>query len=996
MSSILFLKFAIVMIIALFAVAFSSKAGGGIIPIFLALALGLGALVGMRLADRAALSSSRMSLSSLYSSSLSSVKEVKHLGDVDLLRAGSEFIAIAGLEVVDAWNVYEVLSGNDVANLSHLHGEVLAGMSGCEVHIEVSKTGEEPRIRYFVLARARSPEAARSRASAAIAELSKGLSALQIAVKPLRCGQGKCSITGLGNHNGAPRIPTSMTAFIAQGMLAAAALALSPLTSPAMSYFALSISIPALVGAIYGAWVAKDLGAVGPVAPQKDAPVELSRGRLRIGGALYSFAALRYIEHYDRVITADDVARLVGDLNSLLYSSHKYLLRIAVRAVEEAAYRRKEGLKMDMAYLDFETGGGLSRKLKSHKHEVRLERMRVLGERPFEVSGILILNAGESDEGAKVIEGSIESQLRIIGLKITWVRSLAGILRVLRYPFLGPSMSRPLIEPPSVEVFNALTMDFAWISPVALDRSPLLAKDGVYLGRDKRGRPVYWNPLILRNNHLVILGPPGSGKSTIVRSLILRAHKYFHERYGYKPTVLIIDPAGEYRRVAKELGGEIVDLTRLKVNPLMLEGATPHDRASSVVEMLRYAYALKGEEKVELKDAIIEAYRRHGIDPNDPSTWLQEREKKVTMGEVYKVILERLEAAEKTRDPTLPALKTLADKLRDLCEGARALDRTDITVSEILRMSGLLCLSFKDVYGAMGLKLQQVVVWTILEQLRSRMLADEVHEQLRVLVVIDEGHRFTQLAKMVEGGIEVAVEPPLSLHLRDVRKFGVGYIVITHNPKDMPEDVIPLFGTTVAMSSSNVDYLDWAARNLQLTPAQREELGRAGLGRGYLLWMDDPRPLLVSFEPEKKALIRDVIAERAKTLVGEAEGGRWAEEVQELATEVVGEERPVAQVVRGADVRLKQEQPLERPVKLEADEEYEEYEELIEKVLEESINSEGREPERGVERGGGEVEELAVASLDMGKGFCPKCHKKTPSWARFCSHCGHELVEVKA
>jgi len=47
-------------------------------------------------------------------------------------------------------------------------------------------------------------------------------------------------------------------------------------------------------------------------------------------------------------------------------------------------------------------------------------------------------------------------------------------------------------------------------------------------------------------------------------------------------------------------------------------------------------------------------------------------------------------------------------------------------------------------------------------------------------------------------------------------------------------------------------------------------------------------------------------------------------------------------------------------------------------------------------RGGGEVEELAVASLDMGKGFCPKCHKKTPSWARFCSHCGHELVEVKA
>ncbi|RLG01238.1 MAG: hypothetical protein DRN49_01705, partial [Thaumarchaeota archaeon] len=476
---------------------------------------------------------------------------------------------------------------------------------------------------------------------------------------------------------------------------------------------------------------------------------------------------------------------------------------------------------------------------------------------------------------------------------------------------------------------------------------------------------------------------------------ILRADRYFQQRYGYRPTVLIIDPAGEYRQVAQDLGGKIVDLTQLKVNPLMLEGSTPHDRASTVVEMLRYAYALKGEEKVELKDAIIETYKRHGVDPNDQSTWGLGRDREVTLSEVYKVILEKIKRAEKEKDPTLPALKSLADKLRDLCEGARALDRTDITVSDILKMGGLLCLSFKDVYGAMGLKLQQVVVWTILEQLRSRMLADQVHEELRVLVVIDEGHRFVQLAKMVEGGIEVAVEPPLSLHLRDVRKFGVGYIVVTHNPNDMPEGVIPLFGTTIAMSSSNVDYLDWAMRNLQLTPAQRNELGKAGLGRGYMLWMDDPRPLLVIFEPERKAMIRDVMMERTRILLGERSEKPEAFEQRPASTEAeavkqVAELRSAVQVkmVNGSSQYVSASPP-------KADDSNEIDEELVEVIAEEAAKAEDLNNARKLPSDLiAQIPKIEPPRLAR-RSTCPKCHKRIPAWAKFCSHCGYRLQEVR-
>ena len=310
-------------------------------------------------------------------------------------------------------------------------------------------------------------------------------------------------------------------------------------------------------------------------------------------------------------------------------------------------------------------------------------------------------------------------------------------------------------------------------------------------------------------------------------------------------------------------------------------------------------------------------------------------------------------------------------------------------------MGGLLCLSFKDVYGAMGLKLQQVVVWTILEQLRSRMLADQVHEELRVLVVIDEGHRFIQLAKMVEGGIEISVEPPLSLHLRDVRKFGVGYIVVTHNPSDMPEGVIPLFGTTVAMSSSNVDYLDWAMRNLQLTPAQRNELGKAGLGRGYMLWMDDPRPLLVVFEPERRAMLRDMVAERTRMLLGER-GERPAPTVARPtlppikvnATIRRPNTNPPVQMVRSPDEKPTINQPeIEKPQPSD--------EKLVEKIVEEVVRAEDLHKTKTPPSGASTLVVEMTKPRPNRRSICPRCHRRIPSWAKFCSHCGYKLSEVK-
>ena len=81
-----------------------------------------------------------------------------------------------------------------------------------------------------------------------------------------------------------------------------------------------------------------------------------------------------------------------------------------------------------------------------------------------------------------------------------------------------------------------------------------MPKEGLYLGRDEMGRPVYLNPSILPNPHVLILGPPGKGKSTLVKTMLFRLEQLTkYTGTGRPPAVLIIDPAGEYADKAEDL-----------------------------------------------------------------------------------------------------------------------------------------------------------------------------------------------------------------------------------------------------------------------------------------------------------------------------------------------------------------------------------------------------------------------------------------------------------
>jgi hypothetical protein len=137
----------------------------------------------------------------------------------------------------------------------------------------------------------------------------------------------------------------------------------------------------------------------------------------------------------------------------------------------------------------------------------------------------------------------------------------------------------------------------------------------------------------------------------------------------------------------------------------------------------------------------------------------------------------------------------------------------------------------------------------------------------------------------------------------------------------MPPGTIDLVGTVIVMSHPNNAYAEWAQTYLGLTESQKNALLSGGIGTGFMITTEDPRPLFVRFAPEKKALVRDAIADRMRALRRSVSVQR--EEVRAVAqrteTEVAEKPKPQAKPVTLEEARpkvkeMEQSQHMAKPV----------------------------------------------------------------------------------
>jgi hypothetical protein len=576
--------------------------------------------------------------------------------------------------------------------------------------------------------------------------------------------------------------------------------------------------------------------------------------------------------------------------NNLIYTLRDF--RIALHIVPQPVGDtvKLAMSRADLHAMDAMVGGAVSGYLKAGKSMNVADRI-THGERPYMISGVIEVRARTATGKITYTELDMldkqlheaRSLLDSINLSTKVVKDGWGAALCHRFLYLPPAR-RTVLDPDPIPSVKALTRDFVAISPIAFRRRPLMPKTGIYLGRDEFGRPVYWNPEILHNPHMLVLGSPGTGKSTLVKTLIFRSDSLTpYTGTGRPPAFIIIDPAGEYAEKARELEEQgvkvtVIDLCRKKYNPLLLSGLPPEQRISRFVErILPNIIPLQPIQASIVYQGLKTLFRYYGILDEDPSTWSDDRASKCTLRQLYGyVVWSRVEAEKNiigrgsspAADPAIAIYLDLERRLRPFAEGAFALDRTDITLKDLLSYGGVVIVSYKTsgVEGSvvMGEEMQRLVTWSILEHIHSHMLSQKATEGIKLIVVIDEGHKF------VLGRVE---EVPLAQHLREERKFGTSYIIATQLLDDLVQEadiakrrgtptIASLVSTTIAFAFGNPAETTNLQKLLNLTEEERRRLEGFTTGEAYIKWSIDPRPLYFKIEPEKKALVKQKISRR--------------------------------------------------------------------------------------------------------------------------------------
>ncbi len=589
----------------------------------------------------------------------------------------------------------------------------------------------------------------------------------------------------------------------------------------------------------------------------------------------------------NRDLTTRDVDKrlpaYLAVFNNLIYTLRDF--RIAIHIVPQPV---GDTVKLAMARadlygMDAQVGGAVSGYLKAGRSMNVADRI-MHGERPYVIHGVVEVRSRTSSGEPSYRELDLldkqlheaRSLLDSMNLSTKVIKDGWGAALCHRFLYLPPPRRGPL-DPDPIPAVKALTRDFVAISPIAFRRRPLMPKTGIYLGRDEYGRPVYWNPAILHNPHMLVLGSPGTGKSTLVKTLIFRAESLRpYTGTGEPPAFIIIDPAGEYADKAGELEEQgvkvtVIDLCNRKYNPLLLSGLPPEQRVSRFVDnVLPNVVPLQPIQASILYQGLKAMFQFYGIRDDDQSTWTDELASKCTVQQLHRYVVWRRGEAEKAvkarggspeLDAAVSILVDLERRLRPFAEGAFALDRTDVTLKDLLSYGGVVIISYKT-SGAggqvvMSEEMQRLITWSVLEHIHSYMLSQQAREGVKLIVIIDEGHKFV-LGKVGE--------VPLGQHLREERKFGASYILITHLLDDLLQEadlakrrgvptIASLVSTTLAFGYGNPGEAHNAQRLLNLTDVERRRLEGFATGEAFLKWSIDPRPLYFRVEPEQKAMV---------------------------------------------------------------------------------------------------------------------------------------------
>lgn len=317
----------------------------------------------------------------------------------------------------------------------------------------------------------------------------------------------------------------------------------------------------------------------------------------------------------------------------------------------------------------------------------------------------------------------------------------------------------------------------------------------VSLGRDPSGtKDVTWDTSANPNFGFLVTGDSGSGKSQTIRSIIHTARRLqypvlvfdFKRDYADDP-----DKEDFFARDNKLLVYDVVN-KGLPFNPLAL---IPNE--AGIVQPVRQAYEIASiiqrienlgqKQSNAFVEAMVRTYEKRGFKPKAKIRL----EDATSAPPVFDDVIEELREAD---DSHSESVRIRLQKFSDL--GLFPTEPASQSFEQMISSGAVLLMN-----DPANEKLMQVLAEIMIVKLHAVLKRGEQPRTFRRLVVLDEAWRVSKSDRLVELA-------------REGRAFGVGLLIGTQNPNDMPDNLVSCLRTQLYLYNKDVENQKTIVRQL--------------------------------------------------------------------------------------------------------------------------------------------------------------------------------------
>ena len=441
--------------------------------------------------------------------------------------------------------------------------------------------------------------------------------------------------------------------------------------------------------------------------------------------------------------------------------------------------------------------------VKAQRRLALLERIRgkiLRGEKPIKL--YMLIGLRKTSDNLEHLLNELKREAQEISTLIS--ASLGFKIRELHINDLAI-----LIDPKSISTKYSnilLEGDLRALTPLEPYKRPMLnISNGVYLGTD-----IDTNSSIILDlekycsRHMIVVGPTGKGKSTLLAVLALRSMLTLNEL-----NIIVLDFKGDLLYMLKKHHIKVIspvngDYINILTPPLQISTST---WAALITELLVKALNLKTPEDFLLYNAIMEAYKVKGLT--------------ATLQTVSDILYKNNDAYS----------KSIALKLQTYIDKAITISTLRIPVK-----SGLYLIDL----ASLDDRIREVYATVLLLNIFYTLVSEGLSNNLKTLIIIDEAWRLTKAGMSA-----------LKRLYKEGRGYGIGVVSSTQNFEDLPIEVLENSGTIVAFGANSRDYAEKVAKHMELTDEEKNRLMWLKTGEAVIKLYDDPRPIWIRIDAEE-------------------------------------------------------------------------------------------------------------------------------------------------